>query len=68
MIRSKAVKLAIFIVGFIVSWNFVIIPTSEEQLELCEQIAIDVSKNIPDSLISADFSVQATEDFTVRVM
>ena len=65
--KSKVVKLVIFIVGFLVSWNFLVVPTTEDQFKLCEQIAVDVRKNMPVSITSGDFFVQVTEDFTAKV-
>ena len=43
LIKSKAVKLAIFIVGFLVSWNFLVILPTENQFELYEQMVVAMS-------------------------
>lgn len=64
---SVAIKLAIFIVGFLVSWHFVFVPMNKDQVELCEQVAIEVRKSLPDSAFSGGFFMRVTEDFYVHV-
>lgn len=56
------VIIAIFGIGVFTSWKFIFKPLSEEQFELCEQIALDVYEQKGKLII-----VEASENFSVEI-
>lgn len=55
------IAIALFSAGFFVGWSFMEKPLSENQFELCEQIARDVYEQ------KRQVIVEAPEDFSVNV-
>ena len=55
------IAIAIFSAGFLVCWNFMKKPLSENQFEMCEQIARDVYEQ------KGQVIVEAPEDFSVSI-
>lgn len=66
-VTSVAIAIAIYLVGYLISWNFLQIPLNDTQFELCEQLAIDMSENIPNLIGSSTFCIQVTDDFYAYV-
>lgn len=62
------VGLVMFIVGFLIFWNFLQQPITDEQFGLCEKVAQDVAKNLPNRLSNNSFLVDVTDDFRVLVI
>lgn len=56
------IAIAIFSAGYFVSWNFIEKPLSENQFEMCEQIARDVYNQKKQQVI-----VEAPEGFLVSI-
>lgn len=68
---QKRIQIAIgsvtFVVAYLLSWNFLCQPLTDEQFGLCEQVAQDVVKYLPDTVSSSDLYVNVTDDFSVHV-
>lgn len=56
------IAIALFIAGYLVSWNFLRKPLNDNQFELCEQVARDVYAQKGTVIVEApeDFSVEMT--------
>ena len=58
----------LFVVGFWLFFEFFQKPISEEQFNLCEQVAQEVSAKLPSNVTSGTFWIDVTDDFSVRVI
>lgn len=54
--------IALFISGYLISWNFMMKPLNDSQFELCEQVARDVYAHQRENFI-----VEAPEDISVSI-
>lgn len=73
LIRHKkkvkiAVGLVLFVVGFVLSFNFFNQPIPNEQFSLCEQVAQDIAMKLPSNVTSGSLSIDVTDDFSVDVV
>ena len=57
----------LFVAFFWLFLNFFQKPISEEQFDLCKQVAQEVSMKLPSNIPSSTFKMDVTDDFSVRV-
>lgn len=62
-----ATVVIMFVVGFLVFYNLIQQPLTDEQSALCEQVAYEVATKLPDTVTSISFTLQVTDDFSVNV-
>lgn len=66
-VKKTLFSFTLCFIGAFISWNFLQVPLNDYQFELCERVADEMSKKIPNPIYSGDIYIHVTEDFSVHV-